>query len=107
MDQEIKLHANNKSFFWNIPEGPYRYFSTEEIACFNENGFVVVKDAFSPSKIAEVIDQIDPYEINVTKALKGTDEGKFSISRAEEITFTTHLVTQSQQLKDFSCHECC
>ena len=105
MDQEIKLHANNKSFFWNIPAGPYRYFSKEDIACFNENGFVVVKDAFAPSKIAEVIDQIDPYEFNVTKALRGADEGKFSISRAEEITFTTHLVTQSQELKDFSCHE--
>ena len=58
MDQDIKLHANNKSFSWSIPEGPYRYFSKEDIDCFNENGFVVVDDAFSPSEIAEVIDRL-------------------------------------------------
>ena len=49
--------------------------------------------------------KIDPYEFNVTEALKGLDGGKFFISRAEEITFTTHLVTQSEQLKDFSRHK--
>ena len=54
MDQEIKLHANNKSFSWNIPKGPYHYFSEEDINCFNENGYVVVEDAFSPSEITEV-----------------------------------------------------
>ena len=104
MEQEIKLHANNTSFKWNIPEGPYSFFSDEDINCFNENGFVVVEDAFSPAEVAQVIDQIDPYEFNVTEALKGLDGGKFFISRAEEITFTTHLVTQSEQLKDFSRH---
>jgi ectoine hydroxylase-related dioxygenase (phytanoyl-CoA dioxygenase family) len=105
MDQEIKLHANNTNFSWNIPEGPYGFFSKEDIKCFNEKGFVVVEDAFSPSEVANVIDQIDPYEFNVTEALKGLDGGKFFISRAEEITFTTHLVTQSEQLKSFSRHE--
>ena len=48
---------------------------------------------------------IDPYEFNVTEALKGLDGGKFFISRAEEITFTTHLVTQSDILKKFSKHQ--
>tara|TARA_Y100000739_G_C20577466_1_gene451026 strand:+ start:414 stop:1217 length:804 start_codon:yes stop_codon:yes gene_type:complete len=47
---------------------------------------------------------IDPFEFNVTEALKGLDGGKFFISRAEEITFTTHLVTQSEELKEFSKH---
>ncbi len=105
MEQEIKLHANNTTFKWNIPEGPYSFFSDEDINCFNEGGFVVVEDAFSPAEVAQVIDQIDPYEFNVTEALKGLDGGKFFISRAEEITFTTHLVTQSEQLKDFSRHK--
>ena len=105
MDQEIKLHANNSTFSWNIPEGPYKFFSEQEIRSFNESGFVVVEDAFSPSEVTEVIEQIDPYEFNVTEALKGLDGGKFFISRAEEITFTTHLVTQSEQLKDFSRHK--
>ena len=62
MEQEIKLHANNKTFKWNIPEGPYSFFSDEDINCFNEGGFVVIEDAFSPAEVAQVIDQIDPYE---------------------------------------------
>ena len=105
MKQEIKLHDNNKEFSWSVPAGPYKFFSDKDVECFNENGFVVVEDAFSPQEVKEVIEQIDPYEFNVTEALKGLDGGKFYISRAEEITFTTHLVTQSNILKEFSRHE--
>ena len=105
MTKRLKLHENNKSFSWSIPEGPYSFFSDEEITCFNENGYVVVEEAFSPEEVESVINQIDPYEYNVTEALKGLDGGKFFISRAEEITFTTHLVTQSDDLKNFSKHK--
>ena len=90
---------------WSIPEGPYNFFPEEDINNFDEKGFIVLEDAFSPAEVEEVIDQIDPYEFNVTEALKGLDGGKFFISRAEEITFTTHLVTQSDILKKFSKHE--
>ena len=105
MDQDIKLHDNNKTFSWDIPKGPHTFFSQEDVKSFNENGFVVVEDAFSPSEVSQVIEQIDPYEFNVTEALKGLDGGKFFIARAEEITFTTHLVTQSEILKAFSHHK--
>ena len=98
MDQDIKLHDNNKTFSWDIPKGPHTFFSQEDVKSFNESGFVVVEDAFSPSEVNQVIEQIDPYEFNVTEALKGLDGGKFFIARAEEITFTTHLVTQSEIL---------
>jgi len=104
MEQDLKLHNSNKSFSWSVPKGPYNFFSDEDIECFNQKGFIVVEDAFSSSEVANVIGQIDPYEFNVTEALKGLDGGKFFISRAEEITFTTHLVTQSETLKDFSKH---
>ena len=92
MEQEIKLHDNNKAFSWSIPQGPYQFFSEEDIQSFNEKGYVVLENAFSPSEVNQVIDEIDPYEFNVTEALKGLDGGKFFISRAQEITFTTHLV---------------
>jgi ectoine hydroxylase-related dioxygenase (phytanoyl-CoA dioxygenase family) len=105
MDQDIRLHDNNKDFAWSIPEGPYNFFSEEDINNFDEKGFIVLEDAFSPAEVEEVIGQIDPYEFNVTEALKGLDGGKFFISRAEEITFTTHLVTQSDILKKFSKHQ--
>ena len=60
---------------------------------------------FQTEEVEKVVNQIDPYEFNVTEALKGLDGGKFFIARAEEITFTTHLVTQSDELKEFSKHK--
>ncbi len=105
MTQEVKLHENNNGFNWSIPKGPYEFLNDEQIKSFDENGYVVVEDAFTSEEVETVLENIDPYEFNVTEALKGLDGGKFFISRAEEITFTTHLVTQSEDLKEFSKHK--
>ena len=105
MDKDIRLHESNKSFSWTMPDGPYTFFSDEDITSFNEKGYVVLENAFSDEEVNKVVNQIDPYEFNVTEALKGLDGGKFFIARAEEITFTTHLVTQSDELKEFSKHK--
>ena len=105
MTQEVKLHENNKGFEWSMPAGPYDFLSPEQIKSFDENGYAIVEDAFTSEEVEEVLEKIDPFEFNVTEALKGLDGGKFFISRAEEITFTTHLVTQSEELKEFSKHE--
>ena len=105
MTQEVKLHENNKGFEWSMPSGPYDFLSPEQIKSFDENGYAIVEDAFTSEEIEKVLEKIDPFEFNVTEALKGLDGGKFFISRAEEITFTTHLVTQSEELKEFSKHE--
>ena len=105
MTQEVKLHENNKGFEWSMPAGPYDFLSPEQIKSFDENGYAIVEDAFTSEEIEKVLEKIDPFEFNVTEALKGLDGGKFFISRAEEITFTTHLVTQSKELKEFSKHE--
>ena len=105
MSQEVKLHENNKGFEWSMPAGPYDFLSPEQIKSFDENGYAIVEDAFTSEEIEKVLEKIDPFEFNVTEALKGLDGGKFFISRAEEITFTTHLVTQSAELKEFSKHE--
>ena len=105
MTQKVKVHDNNKGFEWSMPDGPYEFLSPEQIKSFDENGYTVVEDAFTSEEIEKVLDKIDPFEFNVTEALKGLDGGKYFISRAEEITFTTHLVTQSEELKEFSKHE--
>ena len=105
MTQEVKLHENNEGFEWSMPAGPYNFLSPEQIKSFDENGYAIVEDAFTSEEIEKVLEKIDPFEFNVTEALKGLDGGKFFISRAEEITFTTHLVTQSEELKEFSKHE--
>ena len=55
--------------------------------------------------MSEVCNLIDPFEEKVTEVLRGFEDGKVFISRAEEITFSTHLVTQSEKLKAFSKHK--
>ena len=99
------LHKDNLNFSWSMKDGPFEYLTEKQISSFNSEGYLVMENAFDEDLVTKVIDKIDPYEFNVTEALKGLDEGKFFISRAEEITFTTHLVTQSDELKDFSKHE--
>ncbi len=105
MNQKVKLHEHNKNFDWSIPSGPYEFLSHEQVKSFDEDGYTVIEDAFTSDELEKVLEIIDPYEFNVTEALKGLDGGKYFISRAEEITFTTHLVTQSEDLKKFSKHE--
>ena len=99
------LHKDNLNFSWSMKDGPFEYLTEKQISSFNSEGYLVMENAFDEDLVTKVIGKIDPYEFNVTEALKGLDEGKFFISRAEEITFTTHLVTQSDELKDFSKHE--
>ena len=47
--------------------------------------------------VAKIRGLIDPFEEKVTEVLRGFDGGKVFISRADEITFSTHLVTQSEE----------
>ena len=81
-----KHHKDNKGFSWSMRDGSFEYLSDDQINLFDSDGYLVVENAFDNSLISEIIRNIDPYEFNVTEALKGLDEGKFFISRAEEIS---------------------
>ena len=58
MDKDIKLHESNKSFSWTMPDGPYTFFSDEDITSFNEKGYVVLENAFSDEEVNKVVNQI-------------------------------------------------
>jgi len=102
---ELEKHPFNKEFCWSVPKGPYSYLSTKQVKDFSRYGFIILDNIFDEDLMKELISIIDPLEAQITEDLKKFDEGKFFISRAEEITFTTHLVTQSEQLKKFSKHK--
>ena len=102
---KLEIHPENKDFSWSIPEGPYKFLSNKQAQQFNKDGYFIINDAFDVKLIKKVISLIDPFEFNVTESLKKLDGERFFISRAEEITFTTHLVTQSEELKQFSKHQ--
>ena len=97
-----ELHPDNKNFSWTIPSGPYTYLSTQQIEHFNSEGYLILEDAFKKTAVDSLISFIDEFELEVTQALRQLDEGKFFISRSEEITFSTHLVTKSEELREFS-----
>ena len=102
---EVNLHPNNKGFDWSVPKGPYSYLNKDQVNQFDQEGYLLLEDVFSTEEIKSVIKNIDPFEEKVTEALRNLDGGKFFISRAEEITFTTHLVMQNELLKKFTKHE--
>ena len=100
-----EIHPDNKDFSWSVPKGPYQYLSEEQVEQYDKKGFLVLEDAFDAELMSQIYGLIDPFEEKVTEVLRGFDGGKVFISRADEITFSTHLVTQSEELKEFSKHK--
>jgi ectoine hydroxylase-related dioxygenase (phytanoyl-CoA dioxygenase family) len=61
-----------------------------------------LQDALTASEVEEVTAAIDPFEQEAEEALRSMEGGRFFIARADEITFTTHLVLRSTLLRRFT-----
>ena len=53
--QDLKLHDKNEGFTWSMPKGPFSFFSDEDIRCFDENGYIILEDAFDAQEISSVL----------------------------------------------------
>ena len=93
-----RLHARNRDFQWTPPAGPYRRITLEQARRWSEDGYFVFEDALDADTLARAIAEIDPWEAKVEAALR-EQGGKRFIARADEITFTVHLVTRSPFLR--------
>ena len=98
---KLELHERNKSFSWKKKTPPFSFLSEAEVKQYDEQGFFLLKGAFSKEEIDRVLNEIDPFEEKVTEDLRQHKDGKFLISRADDITFTTHLVLYSNFFKSF------
>ncbi len=96
----VALHPLNASFHWDPPKGPHRRISAEQAASYDERGFFLLEDAFDAATAQAVCDEIDPIEARVEQYLRDRG-GRVRIARAGEITFTVHLVTRSERLREF------
>jgi phytanoyl-CoA hydroxylase len=94
-------HSLNVDFAWVPPRPPFRFVTGEQAASYNEQGFFVIEHAFNPETVATVAAEIDPIEHEFEELLRQAEGGKAFIARADEITFTTHLVARSALLRDF------
>lgn len=101
---DYRLHPQNRDFQWQTGRsGGLRRLTAEQKRQFDEDGFIVLKDAFSEGEIDQVEEAIDPLEQEHERRLRAT-EGENDISSADAITFTGHIVKKSSVLKAFAGH---
>ena len=95
-------HELNTSFSWADHGGPFRAVAREQANQYDELGYFVLEDALGPAEVDELTSAIDPFEAQHEEALRSMEGGRFFIARADEITFTTHLVLRSALLRSFT-----
>jgi ectoine hydroxylase-related dioxygenase (phytanoyl-CoA dioxygenase family) len=96
------VHQLNTAFSWVDHGGPFRTLTREQARQYDEDGFFVLADALTPGDVAALLEAIDPFEAKGEEALRAMEGGRFFIARADEITFTTHLVARSALLRRFT-----
>lgn len=99
---ELRLHRWNTAFTWSAPRGPFRRVTDAQAAHFDEHGFVVLEDLVDADALAAITTELDRFEASVETFLRTQDDERFSIAEAGAITFTTHLVAQSEIARRFA-----
>ena len=101
----LTRHPRNTQFEWQqLVSTNYRLISDAQATAYAEQGYFLLEDAFSPAEMNAVVDAIAPLEAATEAFLNTRENGTHTIARAEEITFSPHLVTRSKVLRDFSLH---
>jgi ectoine hydroxylase-related dioxygenase (phytanoyl-CoA dioxygenase family) len=96
------VHELNTGFGWTDHTGPFRVITEDQARSYDELGYFVLADALTAEQVDEVMAAIDPIEAYREEALRAQPNGTFFIARADEITFTTHLVLRSDTLRRFT-----
>ena len=96
------VHDLNTGFDWADHAGPFRAVTPEQARQYDDRGYFVLEGALGADEVAGLVRAIDPFEARQEEALRTMDGGRFFIARADEITFTTHLVLHSELLRRFT-----
>ncbi len=99
---DVQLHPWNSEFSWSTPRGPFRRVTDEQAAHFDEYGFVVLDDLVDAAAVREITAELDHFEAGVEDFLRTQADQRFTIAEAGAITFTTHLVAQSEIARRFA-----
>jgi ectoine hydroxylase-related dioxygenase (phytanoyl-CoA dioxygenase family) len=97
---EAERHPWNTSFSWPDHGRVGSRLTADQIAQYDELGYVIVKDAFDLDRLAAVRDAIEPYERKVNDFLRRLDGGRFEVAAADALTVTLHLSTLSPACRD-------
>ena len=97
-------HPWNRSFEWTVPEPPFTTLTLEQAQQFSHEGFVVLPRVFDEAHLEPIVAEIDEREAELEELLRGVDGGRVAIAEADAITFTTHLASRSNLLREFATH---
>jgi phytanoyl-CoA hydroxylase len=97
----LTKHPRNRQFVWPSGQFGTRYLGADHVRQYDEEGYFLLKRAFSPEQIRAVSKEIEPIEHAAEEASR-TNGPTNRISKADAITFTTYLVMRSALLRDFS-----
>jgi ectoine hydroxylase-related dioxygenase (phytanoyl-CoA dioxygenase family) len=100
----VRLHPWNAGFTWVDRTGPFLALGADQVAQFDEEGYVVVPDLLDPATVERVRAEVDRYEQRMADHLASLEGGRIAIAEDGAITFTTHLVARSDLLRDLSRH---
>lgn len=104
MEDSYKKHERNTSFTWLQPPAPYQLVTEAQARLYREDGGFVLRDVFSKEELKLVLADLDQAELAANEAVRGTDANQPSISRADEIVFSAHVVARSRVAREFSKH---
>lgn len=97
-------HPQSASFAWvPLDRSRLRLVTQEQATQFDEQGFFLYKNAFTPADIADITAAIDPLEEAQERRVR-EQGGSLRISQADAITFTIHLVRHSPEARAFTQH---
>jgi len=85
---EVELHPWNEGFKWADHRGPTRRLTTEQVAQFDELGFVVLDGVFTDDELAPVVAATDALDAATDRFLAERESGRFSIAERGAITFS-------------------
>jgi ectoine hydroxylase-related dioxygenase (phytanoyl-CoA dioxygenase family) len=94
----------SRGFAWIDRQGPLRLLSAEQARAFDERGYVLLEGAFDAAVLAPLLEDLDRAEAAVEAFLRTRPDGRLFIARADEITFSAHLVTRSARARAFTRH---
>lgn len=101
----MKLHPWNKSFSWQSHTAASGAVTQTQIDQFDELGYFVVEDLYSPEKLAELTRLTDEAEDDAIAELKRQADERFLISENGAITFAGQLVRQKPEIRPFVKNE--
>ena len=100
----MQAHPWNDGFEWQDHEGPFTTLTADQVAQFDEHGFVVVPDLIDAVTVAAVREELDALEAEVDAFLQTREDGRFSITETGALTIAIHAVTRSPAAKALSAH---